>query len=106
MAVRSEGSRKITLPGINNLVHLDYEGSVLNAVVDFVEADASGHALLTLCLTAALPKGETCFWMDERKKRHLATVEESLTDWGMTTIRLRIGAPQVAAGSHRTADRS
>lgn len=84
-AVRVGKRGQFTLPSINNLIQLDYGGKLLNAVVDFVEEN-----IITVCLTAALNKGETCFWVGERGKRHPATVDDVATDWGMTTAKLRI----------------
>jgi hypothetical protein len=103
MAVRTLGNSAIPLPEINNLVHLDYEGSVLNAVVDFVEVKSCDCATLTLCLTTDLRKGQCCFWLDEDGRRYPATVEDSMTDWGMTTIRLRVGSVGETADSSRAA---
>ncbi len=82
----------MTLPEQNNLVHLEHGGKVMNAIVDGVEpgvALATGH-MLTLCLSVPLQKLDACFLLDEEGGREAATVEDSVSDWGLTTIRLRL----------------
>lgn len=91
---------RMNLPAENEVIRIVHKGKVFSAIVeaiDHVQPDAASRRL-QLWLATPLQQGDMGQWIDDAGNRERMTVEESTTEWGMTSARvlLEVGATQVA----------
>ena len=61
-------------------------------MVDEVQRDqrVARCARIRLSVNVPLRKSDTCYWIDVDGTRCPVTIEDVMTDWGLTTVNLRL----------------